>query len=106
MQVPLQSIWFAAQFVAQVPFEHTWPASHCLPALLPLQSAEAPQCERLDFGSVQAPPHTRRPAVHVTAHAPAEQTLPESHFTPAFPPEQSPAAPQCVGLVAGSTHVE
>ena len=75
------------------------------PAFAARQSPDAPQCALLVAGSRQVPPQLMRPAWQLSAHVSPEQTLPAAQATPAFAARQSPDAPQCVLLVAGSRQV-
>src|SRR5688572_11185996 len=69
-----------------------------------MQSPAAPQKTGSVSGSTQRPPQSTCEPGQLVAHAPATQTSPDAHVSPAPVPEQSPIAPQNARSVVGSTH--
>ena len=79
------------------------PVAQEMPALPPVQSADAPQNSLLVIGSMQVSPQATSPGWQLATQTPASQNSPAPHSTPALSPLQSPEAPQKLGLVSGST---
>jgi hypothetical protein len=94
MQVEAQLMSPVWQVSWQLPPTQTSPEPQAAPALTPWQSAEAPQCAPSFEGFTQVPPQLTRPVWQESWHDPLLQTWPEVHEVPAFPPVQSPTAPQ------------
>jgi hypothetical protein len=98
MHVPPQSISLPGQDTWQVPFAHTLPLLHAVPALPPPfpQSPVAPQYAPLESGAMHVPPQLICVPGQATAQEPFAHTFPTAQATPAVPPPfpQSPAAPQ------------
>ena len=104
MQVCSQLTSPAWQFREHVPLEHTWPGAHAVPALVFMQSPEAPQCRRLLLGSMHVELQLRSPFWQESWQTPFEHTCPALQTVPAAGPAQVPVAPQCSRLFTGSTH--
>jgi hypothetical protein len=108
MQEPPQSTSPLGQATAHAPLEQTLPDGHALPAVpaSTTHPAVAPQWRGSFIGFTQEPPQSIWPVGQLTVQVPLAQELPEAHAVPAEPPSapQPAVAPQCVGLVVGSTH--
>jgi hypothetical protein len=100
-----QTICPARQVGAHAPAMQIWSAAHALPALVAVQSPEAPQKARSVVGSMHLLPHAIWPSGQLAAHLPSVHTCPAAQVSPVLVPEQSPEAPQWARSVAGSTHL-
>jgi hypothetical protein len=105
MHVPPHWTCPAKHVTAHLPPEQTVPLAQAVPALAPEHAPLAPQWALSVLGSMQLPPHSIVPLGQLSAHVPAAQTLPAAQAAPALAPAQSPLAPQCALLVAGSMQV-